>query len=179
MQSNEQAKQYVHMLNSTLTATERTICCILENYQRENGVEIPEVLQPFMGGETFLPFKAKPVAADTKGKKSKAWLWMTSLQLGWKFSIIVFLWFCGTLFWDWRCVTFSYSSSDCFLWRMHLLSYAFTGFKLCFKSKNLEVKQIRVVLFVLVLLWWKITKLLDSIWVLDIFRQSTQPKWLI
>ena len=72
MQSNEQAKQYVHMLNSTLTATERTICCILENYQRENGVEIPEVLQPFMGGETFLPFKAKPVAADTKGKKSKA-----------------------------------------------------------------------------------------------------------
>ncbi|KAH0940029.1 hypothetical protein HID58_007490 [Brassica napus] len=66
--SNEQAKQYVHMLNSTLTATERTICCILENYQRENGVEIPEVLQPFMGGETFLPFKAKPVAADTKGK---------------------------------------------------------------------------------------------------------------
>lgn len=74
MQSNEQAKQYVHMLNSTLTATERTICCILENYQREDGVEIPEVLQAFMGGETFLPFKAKPVAADTKGKKSKAWL---------------------------------------------------------------------------------------------------------
>ncbi|KAL0692383.1 hypothetical protein Bca4012_059563 [Brassica carinata] len=70
--SNEQAKQYVHMLNSTLTATERTICCILENYQRENGVEIPEVLQPFMGGEKFLHFKAKPVAADTKGKKSKA-----------------------------------------------------------------------------------------------------------
>ncbi|ESQ32250.1 hypothetical protein EUTSA_v10004203mg [Eutrema salsugineum] len=70
--SNEQTKQYVHMLNSTLTATERTICCILENYQREDGVDIPEVLQPFMGGETFLPFKAKPVAAETKGKKSKA-----------------------------------------------------------------------------------------------------------
>uniref|UniRef100_A0A1J3JJT4 serine--tRNA ligase n=1 Tax=Noccaea caerulescens TaxID=107243 RepID=A0A1J3JJT4_NOCCA len=70
--SNEQAKQYVHMLNSTLTATERTICCILENYQREDGVEIPEVLQPFMGGEKFLPFKAKPVVAETKGKKSKA-----------------------------------------------------------------------------------------------------------
>nr|6GIR_A Chain A, Serine--tRNA ligase, cytoplasmic [Arabidopsis thaliana] len=70
--SNEQTKQYVHMLNSTLTATERTICCILENYQREDGVDIPEVLQPFMGGETFLPFKAKPVVADTKGKKSKA-----------------------------------------------------------------------------------------------------------
>ncbi|KAG2316553.1 hypothetical protein Bca52824_019675 [Brassica carinata] len=68
--SNEQAKQYVHMLNSTLTATERTICCILENYQREDGVEIPEVLQPFMGGEKFLHFKTKPVAANTKAKKS-------------------------------------------------------------------------------------------------------------
>ena len=26
-------KQYVHMLNSTLTATERTLCCLVENYQ--------------------------------------------------------------------------------------------------------------------------------------------------
>ncbi|KAJ4719486.1 serine--tRNA ligase-like [Melia azedarach] len=69
--SNEQVKQYVHLLNSTLTATERTICCILENYQREDGVEVPEVLQPYMGGKSFLPFKAKP-AAEAKGKKSKA-----------------------------------------------------------------------------------------------------------
>ncbi|KAH1122818.1 hypothetical protein J1N35_005978 [Gossypium stocksii] len=69
--NNEQVKQYVHLLNSTLTATERTICCILENYQKEDGVEIPEVLRPFMGGKSFLPFKIKP-AAETKGKKSKA-----------------------------------------------------------------------------------------------------------
>ncbi|CAE6124100.1 unnamed protein product [Arabidopsis arenosa] len=55
--SNGQTKQYVHMLNSTLTATERTICCILENYQREDGVDIPEVLQPYMGGKKFMPFK--------------------------------------------------------------------------------------------------------------------------
>lgn len=55
MQSNEETK-YVHMLNSTLTATERTICCILENYQRENGVEVPEVLQQFMEVE-LLPFR--------------------------------------------------------------------------------------------------------------------------
>ncbi|XP_058760569.1 serine--tRNA ligase-like [Vicia villosa] len=66
-----QVKQYVHMLNSTLTATERTICCILENYQKEDGVEIPEVLRPFMGGKTFLPFKNKP-NSEAKGKKSKA-----------------------------------------------------------------------------------------------------------
>ncbi|CAG7860064.1 unnamed protein product [Brassica rapa] len=69
--SNEETK-YVHMLNSTLTATERTICCILENYQRENGVEVPEVLKPFMDGVTYLPFNSKPVVADIKGKKSKA-----------------------------------------------------------------------------------------------------------
>lgn len=68
--SNEQTKQYVHLLNSTLTATERTLCCILENYQREDGVEIPEVLRPFMYGKTFLPFQSKP-APEAKGKKSK------------------------------------------------------------------------------------------------------------
>ncbi|KAK8616538.1 hypothetical protein V6N13_018086 [Hibiscus sabdariffa] len=69
--NNEQVKQYVHLLNSTLTATERTMCCILENYQKEDGVEIPEVLRPFMGGKSFMPFKTKP-AAEAKGKKSKA-----------------------------------------------------------------------------------------------------------
>ncbi|KAJ8572914.1 hypothetical protein K7X08_009425 [Anisodus acutangulus] len=68
---NEQSKQYVHLLNSTLTATERTMCCILENYQREDGVEIPEVLRPYMGGKTFMPFQAPP-AKEVKGKKSKA-----------------------------------------------------------------------------------------------------------
>ena len=57
LQSNEQTKKYVHLLNSTLTATERTMCCIIENYQREDGVKIPEALQEFMGGKTFLPFK--------------------------------------------------------------------------------------------------------------------------
>ena len=66
MQSNEQQtkQQYVHMLHSTLTATERTLCCILENYQREDRVDIPEVLQQFMGGLKFLPFKAKKTKAD-------------------------------------------------------------------------------------------------------------------
>ncbi|KAL6998853.1 serine--tRNA ligase [Sarracenia purpurea var. burkii] len=69
--NNEQTKQYVHLLNSTLTATERTMCCILENFQREDGVEIPEVLRDFMGGKTFLPFLIN-LAKEAKGKKSKA-----------------------------------------------------------------------------------------------------------
>ncbi|XP_062012196.1 serine--tRNA ligase-like [Rosa rugosa] len=54
---NEKTKQYVHMLNSTLTAIGRTMCCILESYQMKDGVEVPEVLQQYMRGKTFLPFK--------------------------------------------------------------------------------------------------------------------------
>jgi seryl-tRNA synthetase len=49
--------KFVHMLNSTLCATTRTLCCILENYQREDGIEVPAVLQPFCNGLAFLPFK--------------------------------------------------------------------------------------------------------------------------
>ncbi|XP_057800349.1 LOW QUALITY PROTEIN: serine--tRNA ligase-like [Salvia miltiorrhiza] len=68
--SNDKTKEYVHMLNSTLTATERTMCAILENNQKEDGVEIPEVLRPFMDNICFIPFKAPP-SKDSKGKKSK------------------------------------------------------------------------------------------------------------
>uniref|UniRef100_A0A7N0U0N8 Aminoacyl-tRNA synthetase class II (G/ P/ S/T) domain-containing protein n=1 Tax=Kalanchoe fedtschenkoi TaxID=63787 RepID=A0A7N0U0N8_KALFE len=64
--SNDQGKQYVHLLNSTLTATERTICCIIENNQTKDGVKIPEALQPFMGGKSFLPFIREVI-----GKKIK------------------------------------------------------------------------------------------------------------
>lgn len=49
-------KRYVHMLNATLCATERTLCCLLENYQTNSGVQVPEVLQPFMGGLDFIPY---------------------------------------------------------------------------------------------------------------------------
>lgn len=62
---------YCHMLNSTLCATGRGICCILENYQTENGVNVPEVLQPFMGGIDFLPFKRAPMELTKGEKKSK------------------------------------------------------------------------------------------------------------
>ena len=58
-QKNELDKKYVHMLNGTLTATERTLCCILENYQTEEGVVVPEVLRPFVGVD-LIPYK-KPV----------------------------------------------------------------------------------------------------------------------
>ena len=41
---NNDEKLYVHMLNGTLCATQRTMCCIMENYQTEEGLRIPKVL---------------------------------------------------------------------------------------------------------------------------------------
>ena len=47
--------QTLHTLNSTAIATERTMCCILENYQQADGsVNVPEVLVPYMGGKTVI-----------------------------------------------------------------------------------------------------------------------------
>lgn len=50
---------YVHMLNSTLCANTRTLCCILETYQTNEGIIIPEVLQKYMNGKDFLEFEIK------------------------------------------------------------------------------------------------------------------------
>jgi seryl-tRNA synthetase len=48
--TNEETR-LAHTLNSTLVATERTLVAILENYQTANGtVQVPEVLQKYMGG---------------------------------------------------------------------------------------------------------------------------------
>ncbi|HIH35104.1 MAG TPA: serine--tRNA ligase [Methanosphaera sp.] len=48
----------LHTLNSTAIATERTMCCILENYQQEDGsIKIPEVLVPYMNGKTVIEAK--------------------------------------------------------------------------------------------------------------------------
>lgn len=49
--------QNPHMLNSTLTASERTLCCILENYQTETGVKVPVPLIKYMPmNMDFIPF---------------------------------------------------------------------------------------------------------------------------
>jgi seryl-tRNA synthetase len=48
--TNEDTK-LVHTLNSTLVAIQRTLVAIIENYQTPAGtVEVPGVLQPYMGG---------------------------------------------------------------------------------------------------------------------------------
>jgi seryl-tRNA synthetase len=44
-----------YSLNSTAIATERAMCCILENYQNEDGtVRVPDALQLYMGGRTLI-----------------------------------------------------------------------------------------------------------------------------
>lgn len=53
---DQQRKVYVHMLNGTLCATERALCCLVENYQTPEGLVIPEVLRPYMQGRDFLPW---------------------------------------------------------------------------------------------------------------------------
>ncbi len=52
------------LLPSTLTATERTLCCVLETHQTADGFRVPDVLVPYMHGVTFVPFVRKLV----KGK---------------------------------------------------------------------------------------------------------------
>ena len=53
---NAQGKnEFVHTLNGSGLAVGRTLVAVLENYQREDGgIEIPAVLQPYMGGLTKL-----------------------------------------------------------------------------------------------------------------------------
>ncbi|KAK9453680.1 hypothetical protein V1511DRAFT_504177 [Dipodascopsis uninucleata] len=67
---NQREKKYVHCLNSTLTATERTLCCILENYQTEDGFNVPEVLRKYIPGEPeFIPFSKELPKTSTSMKK--------------------------------------------------------------------------------------------------------------
>lgn len=68
---NEREKKYVHCLNSTLCATERALCCVLENYQTEDGLKVPEVLRKYIPGEPeFIPY-VKELPKDSTSKKKE------------------------------------------------------------------------------------------------------------
>lgn len=63
-------KKYVHCLNSTLCATTRTMCCILENYQTREGLRVPEPLRKYLPGTPdFIPF-AKELPKESTSHKS-------------------------------------------------------------------------------------------------------------
>jgi len=62
-------KKYVHCLNATLCATTRTICCILENFQTETGLNVPEPLRKYLpGAPEFIEF-SKELAKDSTSQK--------------------------------------------------------------------------------------------------------------
>ncbi|CAK7563150.1 MAG: Cytosolic seryl-tRNA synthetase [Sporothrix epigloea] len=66
-------KKYVHCLNSTLTATSRTMCAILENFQTPEGIRIPEPLRKYLpGAPDFLPFTKELPKDSTSQKKAKS-----------------------------------------------------------------------------------------------------------
>ncbi len=48
-------KAYVHMLNCTLSATGRMMCCLLENFQTTDGFMVPEPLREYIPKSTFDP----------------------------------------------------------------------------------------------------------------------------
>jgi len=69
-----EATEYVHMLNATMCATTRTICCILENFQEESGVRVPEALKRFMPQDfaEFIPFvKEAPIDQEETQRQKK------------------------------------------------------------------------------------------------------------
>jgi len=66
--TNKDEKKYVHLLNATLVATQRTMCCILENYQTEKGLKVPEKLVPFVGTDFIEYTKPMPKATDMGDK---------------------------------------------------------------------------------------------------------------
>lgn len=71
--------EYVHLLNSTLAALTRVICCLLETYQTDDGIVIPECLIKFFppGYPSVIPFvnealvDAVPSGSKAKGKQQK------------------------------------------------------------------------------------------------------------
>lgn len=65
-------KTYAHALNGTLCATERTLCCILENYQREDGFAVPEVLKRYLppGTPDIIPY-TKELPKESVSQKAK------------------------------------------------------------------------------------------------------------
>lgn len=83
-------KKYVHALNSTLCATERALCCVLENYQTETvnesliqsfksqidmlpqGVTVPEVLRKYIPGAPGFIEYTKELPRNTTSQKNLA-----------------------------------------------------------------------------------------------------------
>lgn len=62
------------MLNATMCAVTRVICAVIENFQTENGIEIPKALREFMPVKyrDVIPFvKLAPIDEEQQKPKKK------------------------------------------------------------------------------------------------------------
>jgi len=69
--AGDKKKEHPHMLNGTLCAITRTMCCIVENYQTDEGIVVPPVLRPFMGGKELIRFNGPKERKEEKKKDDK------------------------------------------------------------------------------------------------------------
>jgi seryl-tRNA synthetase len=52
---NFKGGRFVHTLNGSGLAIGRTFAAVIENYQQVDGsIEVPEVLRPYLGGQTLI-----------------------------------------------------------------------------------------------------------------------------
>lgn len=68
-----QATEYCHMLNATMCAVTRVICVIMETYQTEEGITVPEAIKPYMPQQyrDVIPFVNAAPIDEAESKKSK------------------------------------------------------------------------------------------------------------
>jgi seryl-tRNA synthetase len=52
----EKGLQSIHTINGSGLAVGRTLIAVIENYQTENGINVPKILQPYMNGINFIAF---------------------------------------------------------------------------------------------------------------------------
>lgn len=50
--------QHLHTLNGSALALPRTLAALIEQYERPDGIEVPEVLRPYLGGITLIEDEA-------------------------------------------------------------------------------------------------------------------------
>ena len=64
-------KTHVHALNATLCATERALCCVLENFQTPDGLVVPPLLRKYIPGQPeFLPY-VRELPRDSTSRRAQ------------------------------------------------------------------------------------------------------------
>jgi seryl-tRNA synthetase len=61
--------KFAYTLNNTAFASPRILIAIMENYQKADGsIEVPEILQSYVGTKVILPKGSKPINSDKQSK---------------------------------------------------------------------------------------------------------------